>query len=77
MEDFVSLEVCESLRERTSQIVEDFDPTDLVSIFTTIEKARHSDRYVLESGDKMRCFFEDKSFGENGKPDSGEEIFHQ
>ena len=28
LEDFVSLEVCKSLRERSSGIVEDFDPTD-------------------------------------------------
>ena len=27
LEDFVSLEACESLRERASEIVEDFDPT--------------------------------------------------
>ena len=28
LEDFVSLEVCEQLRESASEIVEDFDPTD-------------------------------------------------
>jgi len=45
--------------------VEDFDPTDSVSIFTTNEQARHSDRYILESGDNF--FFDEESLGENGK----------
>ena len=67
LEDFVSLEACESLRERASEIVEDFDPVDSVSIFTTNDQIRHSDRYFLESGDKIRCFFEEESFGKNGK----------
>jgi hypothetical protein len=39
--------------------------------------ARHSDRYFLESGDKIRCFLVEESFGENGKPAPGEETFNQ
>ena len=37
LEDFVSLEACEKLRESTSEIVEDLDPTDSVSFFMTNE----------------------------------------
>ena len=66
LEDFASLEACRSLRERASEIVEDFDPADSVSIFTTNDQTRHSDCYFLESGDKIRCFFEEESFGDNG-----------
>ena len=67
LEDLVSQEACHVLRHRASEIVETFDPSESVSIFTTNEQTRFSDRYFVESGDKIRCFFEKESFEENGK----------
>jgi phytanoyl-CoA hydroxylase len=66
MENFVDGESCDRLRARAEELVRDFDPRGIVSIFSTREQNRLSDDYFLESGDKVRFFFEEDAFLSDG-----------
>lgn len=66
LEDFVSTEACAILRERALQLVEEFDPNEVRSIFSAIEQTQLNDRYFYESGDKIRFFLEYDAFDDAG-----------
>ncbi len=56
-----------ALRERALQIVYAFDPGEQRPVFTTEEQQRHVDDYFLDSGDQVRCFFEEEAFDAEGR----------
>ncbi len=66
LEDFVASNTCAMLRARAADLVSEFDPRGTVSIFSTAAQNHLRDAYFLESGDKIRFFFEEDAFLADG-----------
>ena len=58
IDGYATHEETELLKSRMNVLLNDIE-TDHDSIFSTEKQTRTSDQYFLESGDKIRCFFED------------------
>lgn len=67
LRDFVSPKECQLLKNRAKELVDEFDPGDVRSIFSTTDQAQLNDRYFIESGDKIRFFLEKDAFDEAGE----------
>jgi phytanoyl-CoA hydroxylase len=55
-----------SVRARAAEIVDAFDPAQSRATFSTRDESLKSEAWFLESGDKIRCFFEEDAFDVSG-----------
>ena len=66
LDGFAGEEDCDRLRARAEELVQKFDPAEVVSIFSTKEQNRLTDDYFMTSSDKIRFFFEENAFNPDG-----------
>lgn len=73
LRDFVSEDACSALRHRALELVDEFDPSSVRSVFSTKSDEHQADDYFIESGDKIRFFLENGAFDDNGELRQGKE----
>ena len=67
LDGFAPPEAVAALKQRALQLVDEFEPSEERTIFTTDQQERVSNREFLASGPGIWCFFEEQAFGAGGQ----------
>jgi phytanoyl-CoA hydroxylase len=74
VEDFVSQQACNDLKQRAVEVVHEWQPSSQRTAFSTNEQTRISNDEFLDSGDSIWCFFEEEAFDDAGQLQQAKEL---
>ena len=67
IEGLVEASACDALRTRMAELMAEFDPAGVRTVFGAGDQGHALDDWFLDSGDKIRFFFEPGSFDTEGR----------
>lgn len=71
---FATAAACDGLRRRATELLEAIDPSEAATVFRTDDQAHGREAYFLESGDKIRFFYEPDAFDGAGRLRQAKEL---
>jgi phytanoyl-CoA hydroxylase len=74
VEGFVDAGTCDALKARMAELLDAFDPEGVRTVFATDTQRHAQDRWFLDSGDKVRFFFEPGAFDGEGRLRQAKEL---